>query len=53
MAGAAAFARLQTNSDFLAAMDAARGDIADARDAGLQPNADCDLEADALAAPTP
>ena len=53
MAGAAAFARLQTNSEFQAAMDAAGVDIARAREAGLQPNVDCEQEASALATSIP
>jgi acid phosphatase (class A) len=53
MGGAAAFARLHSNEQFLVAMAAARTDIARARDAGLQPNVDCDEEARALATPVP
>ena len=53
MAGAAAFARLQTNSEFQTAMDAAVADIARAREAGLQPNVDCEQEASALATSIP
>ena len=53
MAGAAAFARLQTNSEFQAAMDAAGADIARAREAGLQPNVDCEEEASVLATSIP
>lgn len=48
MAGAAAVARLHNNKDFLAAMTAARADIARAREAGLAPTLDCDAEAQAL-----
>ena len=53
MAGAAAVARLHTNERFLAAMEAARQDIARARAAGLEPNVDCAAEAQALAVPLP
>jgi acid phosphatase (class A) len=49
MAGAAAVARLHTNEQFLAAMAAARKDIAAAREAGLTPTVDCEAEANALA----
>lgn len=49
MAGAAAVARLHTNEEFLAAMAAARTDIARAREAGLEPTLDCEAEAEALA----
>lgn len=51
MGGSAAFARLHSNDQFLAAMAAARADIARARNAGLQPSVDCDEEARALATP--
>lgn len=51
MVGAAAVAKLHTNKQFLAAMDAAREDIANARAAGLTPTVDCEAEARALATP--
>lgn len=51
LVGASAVAKLQTNELFLAAMDAARIDIAKARAAGLTPTLDCEAEAKALARP--
>ena len=53
MGGAAAFARLQSYDDFVAAMTAARADIGNARHAGLKPTVDCEAEARALATPMP
>ncbi len=53
MGGAAAFARLQSNDQFAAAMAAARADIDSARDAGLKPTVDCEEEARALETPMP
>ncbi len=53
MGGAAAFARLQSNEEFAAAMAAARADIENARDAGLKPTVDCEEEARALETPMP
>lgn len=49
--GAAAVSKLHDNEQFLAAMDAAREDIARARAAGLTPKVDCEAEAGALATP--
>ncbi len=49
MVGAAAVARLHTNADFLAAMSAAREEIATARGNNLVPSGDCRAEAEALA----
>ena len=51
MVGAAAVSKLHNNEQFLAAMDAARADIARARAAGLTPTIDCEAEARALATP--
>ena len=51
MVGAAAVSKLHDNEQFLAAMDAARDDIARARAAGLTPTIDCEAEARALATP--
>jgi acid phosphatase (class A) len=51
MVGAAAVSKLHDNEQFLAAMDAAREDIARARAAGLTPKVDCEAEAGALATP--
>ena len=51
LVGAAAVAKLHDNKQFLAAMDAARSDIARARAAGLTPTVDCEAEARALATP--
>ena len=51
MVGAAAVSKLHENEQFLAAMDAAREDIARARAAGLTPAVDCEEEANALATP--
>jgi acid phosphatase (class A) len=48
MTGAAAVARLHSKDGFLAAMQAAKGDIARAREAGHEPTVDCDAEAAAL-----
>lgn len=48
MVAAAAVARLQTSGEFLAAMDAAREDIARTREQGLPPTRDCAAEASAL-----
>ncbi len=53
MGGAAAFARLQSSNEFVAAMAAATADIEKARDAGLKPTVDCGAEARALATPMP
>lgn len=50
LVGAAAYARLQNNEDYLSAMAAARRDIAAAREQGLEPSGDCTAEADALSA---
>lgn len=50
LVGAAAFARLQNNSDYMTAVAAARRDIAAAREQGLEPAGDCAAEADALSA---
>jgi acid phosphatase (class A) len=49
LVGAAAVSKLHDNEQFLAAMDAAREDIARARAAGLTPRVDCKAEAKALA----
>jgi acid phosphatase (class A) len=49
MVGAAAVARLHTNEEFLAAMEAAQGDIEQVSSRNLPPNRDCDAEAAALA----
>jgi type II secretory pathway component PulM len=43
--------KLHNNAQFLAAMDAAREDIARTRAAGLTPTIDCEAEARALATP--
>ncbi|MEE4145411.1 MAG: phosphatase PAP2 family protein [Halieaceae bacterium] len=51
MVAAAAVAKLHDNEKFLAAMDAAREDIARARAAGLTPALDCEAQARALATP--
>jgi acid phosphatase (class A) len=51
LVGAAAVSKLHDNEQFLAAMDAAREDIARARAAGLTPRVDCEAEARALAIP--
>lgn len=51
LVGAAAVAKLHDNKQFLAAMDAARSDIARARAGGLTPTVDCEAEARALATP--
>jgi acid phosphatase (class A) len=51
MVGAAAVSKLHNNEQFLAAMDAARADIARARAVGLTPTIDCEAEARALATP--
>ena len=51
MVAAAAVSKLHDNEQFLAAMDAAREDIARAREAGLTPAVDCEAEARALAIP--
>jgi acid phosphatase (class A) len=51
MVGAAAVSKLHNNAQFLAAMDAAREDIARTRAAGLTPTIDCEAEARALATP--
>lgn len=51
MAGAAAVARLHGNEQFLAAMAAAREDIANARASGSEPTVDCEAEAEALSTP--
>ena len=51
MVGAAAVSKLHNNEQFLAAMDAARADIARARAARLTPTVDCEAEARALATP--
>lgn len=53
LVGSATVARLQDNDLFRSAMKAARRDIEDARAAGLEPTADCDAEAGALAAARP
>ncbi len=53
MGGAAAFARLQSNEEFVVAMAAARADIEAARDTGLKPTVDCEEEARALETPMP
>jgi len=49
MVGAAAVARLHTNEEFLAAMEAARRDIEQASGKNPPPDKDCDAEAAALA----
>ena len=46
--GAAAYARLQNNAEFNAAMAAARVEIAETRERGLTPQVDCAAEAAAL-----
>ena len=51
LVGAAAVSKLHDNAQFLAAMDAAREDIARARAASLTPKLDCEAEAGALATP--
>ena len=51
LVGAAAVSKLHDNEQFLAAMDAAREDIARVRTAGLTPKVDCEAEARALAMP--
>lgn len=51
MVAAAAVAKLHGNAQFLAAMDAAREDIARVQEAGLKPDIDCEAEARALATP--
>ena len=51
MTGAAAVAKLHSNEEFLEAMSAAREDIAQAREAGLTPAADCAAEEETLATP--
>jgi acid phosphatase (class A) len=51
LVGAAAVANLHSNEQFLAAMDAAREDIARARAAGLTPQVDCEAEVTALEMP--
>lgn len=50
LVGAAAYARLQDNAGYKAAMAAARRDIAAAREQGLEPAGDCAAEAEALSA---
>jgi acid phosphatase (class A) len=47
MVGSAAVARLHGNSEFLADMDAAKKEIADARAKGLKPAGNCKLETEA------
>jgi len=49
LVGAAAYARLQNNAEFIAAMSDARAEIARARDEGRAVNLDCEAEAAALA----
>ncbi len=51
LVGAAAVAKLHSSEQFMAAMAAARADIARARAAGLSPKVDCEAEASALAVP--
>ena len=51
MVAAAAVSKLHDNEQFLTAMDAARQDIARAREAGLTPTVDCKAEASALGTP--
>lgn len=51
MAGAAAVARLHSEPEFLAAMTAAKEDIARARESGATPSRDCAAEREALATP--
>jgi len=51
MAAAAALAKLHTKKEFLAAMEAARDEIARVRASGSVPSVDCELEANALAEP--
>lgn len=52
MVGAGAVARLHAEPEFLAAREAARKDIAKAREDGQVPTRDCALEASVLA-PSP
>ena len=47
--GAAAVARLHSNPDFRAAMEASKKELEAVRAKGLQPTRDCKAEADALA----
>jgi len=51
-AGAATFARLQTNPVFQAQLEAARAEVAKERGSGATPQSDCGAEAAALAAST-
>ncbi|MEE4659501.1 MAG: phosphatase PAP2 family protein [Halieaceae bacterium] len=51
MAASAVFARLNNDAQFLAAMDAARAEIASVRELALPRNRDCEAEAEALATP--
>ena len=51
LTGAAAVAKLHSKEEFLAAMAAARKEIEEAREAGLEPTIDCEAEAEALATP--
>jgi len=48
LVGSAAFARLQSNADFLEAREFARTEITEARANGLNPNEDCEAEREIL-----